>query len=262
MKIHLSENTPNRIVIGLVPTAWWAVVVFGLLFFALGPLVIWLLGFVVDLKLDEDEFVYRKAFFGQFWEERKELNSADIRNASTEIYEMAGGRILELTIHTKDQKFAVPLSTLDGDAKELLAAEINDALDRKIPFQFNSGSGGVWSGVVLGLALVMGGMTCIYFLQSVRIIGDRHDGTLCVSCRRWISPFTDSRCIEMQNITGFEIDEVSVGGATTTTGTSYCVYANTKSGETLNLSKGPMFTEDSARELVQRLGDWLWRKTS
>ena len=181
MNIYVKENTPERLTVRLTPTSAPLVFGCGVLFLLSAPLVYWLLGFSSDLAIVGKEIKFRRAFLGKYFVTEKTIPVSEIRLIDTQVYESFASRTRDVTIHAVDD-IRIPLGGLDGPGKDVVVRELNEAISLEADYGHQSGTQ-VW-GFLLGGTLFLGGLICLYMLQTSWIIGSRLDDLLTVTISR------------------------------------------------------------------------------
>ena len=256
MKIKVLENTPEQLVVRMVPIAAPIVMLFGLLFLLGGLLTIWLLGYNTDLKIQSGELQFRRAFWGSFDANERTIPVEEIRTVDTQVY-ASMGKTLDVTIHTRSESLRVPFDNLDGDAKERIALRLKEAIASGSDFSENSGTDLPMMGTFLGAFMSFGGVICLFFLQTSTIVGSRSEDSLGVRISRWLLPYKRESNIDLSNFGTIGHRPFSVVSHCAPDASSNSVFVQTNTGESLKLAAGPMFTDGSTEEIKQIVEGWV-----
>ena len=136
----------------------------------------------------------------------------------------------------------------------MVVRELNEAISLEADYGYQSGTQ-VW-GFLLGGTLFLGGLICLYMLQTSWIIGSRLDDLLTVTISRWLLPGKRSDGIRLTEYGSIEHSVTTVGSDHGTSATSNSVFVQAKSGSTLPLARGPMFTDQSTAEIKKIVHGW------
>ena len=256
MQIKVLKNTPDQLVVRMVPIAAPIVLLCGLLFVLGGLLTIWLLGYNTDLKIQSGELQFRRAFWGSFDANERTIPVEDIQTVDTQVY-TSMGQTLDVTIHTKSESLRVPFDNLNGDAKERMALRLNEAISSGGDFSENSGTDLPMLGIFLGALMSLGGVICLFFLQTSTVVGSRSEGSLGVKISRWLLPYKRESNIDLTNFGTIWHKPFSVVTYCAPSASSNSVFVQSNTGESLKLAAGPMFTDDSTEEIKQIVEDWV-----
>ena len=255
MRIKVVENTRDQLIVRMVPTAAPVLFLGGLLFFLLGPLTVWLLGYTTELKVNSDELSFKRAFLTRYDADEWSIPVDAIREIDTQVY-ASMGKTLDITIHTNSRGLRVPFDNLDGDAKRALATRLKAAIASGNNFSESSGSGLPTIGVILGAALTCAGLCCLYFLQTSTVIGSKEEQWLGVRISRWLFPLSRESRIELSDFLTVNHKAFSIT-TDAPSASSNSVFVATKTGKTLPLASGPMFTEKSTEEIEMIVESWV-----
>jgi hypothetical protein len=254
MKVKVAENSTEHLRLRMTTTAPWIMIFSGVAFALAGPLVVWLLGQVTVIAIQDEELVCRESLIGKFFHAETSTPIADISKVGTQVFNHVGPT-LEVTVFARKTSYPIHLASLDGDKKIELAARIDQSLRSGTGFYYQSGMAMVWTSLALAALLTSVGFYCLACLQTSRIYADRSVNMLKIAISFWLLPITRRRDIEIDQIKNVEIRESTFRGRTTAT--SYRVVLHTQQSNPIALSSGPMFTEDSSEQVCHLLEMWL-----
>ncbi len=167
------------------------------------------------------------------------------------------GRTLDVTVLTSSDSLRVPFDNLDGDAKIELASRLMQAIVSGGEFSENSGMGTPMPGIFLGGFLSLAGLFCLGFLQTSTVVGSRNQGTLSVKVFRWLILNKRESSIELSDFRTVKHVPFSIESYSGISATSNSVFVESKTGETMHLASGPMFTEESTESVKRIVGGWV-----
>jgi hypothetical protein len=264
MKVRCLKSDDRHLSIQLTPTGEWLLIALGGFLMLLGPIIVYLLGWVVTIDMRDGVFAHQQSLLQLFWTESKTLRYSEIQHFNTEIRQSAVATSMVAVIQKTDgQAEDLRLGDMSGDDKELLVEQLNTALQGPgIEFQYSSDPGAAIAGsLILGGTMLVAGAVCFYFLQIVWISGDRGTGKLCVHKRRRLSvwPMSPAQCIAISDFSHIASSEFAVATAGGPSASSRFLSLATIDGQSVPLAHGPMFTEASSQQISQLITAWVER---
>jgi hypothetical protein len=260
MKIKTLEADPQHLLIELVPSGEWILGSFGGLLMLLGPITVYLLGWVVVMAIDESGFHHEQSLLQLVWYERKSIPLNDIERFDSEIRkDLIGQTIVVFVQKTDGKKVDLRVGDMSGDDKRALVERLNTSLSSGDKFHNTSDLGAAVAGSsLLGGTLFAAGLFCLSFLQSTLIVGDSKARTICVGKRRRLTPWrvSQTQCIAISNFSHVSIAEFNVRSARGITTSSRYVAIQTLDGQSVPLAHGPMFTDESSQQISEILSEW------
>ncbi|MEM9657208.1 MAG: hypothetical protein AAF961_02500 [Planctomycetota bacterium] len=258
MKISTLRNDRDRLELKLVPKAALWMFLFGILLLGGGLVTIWLLGCVTHVGIDGRTLTSDTLFLDRYLANRLVLPIEEIEEINTKIYSSGVSRSYEVNLVTSSREIPIRFADLDGDQKAALADQMAEALQSGREFRYQSGTGLMWTGIVLGVVCLLAGGACLVLLQTCTISVDRAEDLLEVRKRRWLVPFwikTESTAISEIDRIGEKVCTFGSGSSAPTASSKY-VFLRTTHGRCIQLCHGPMFTEESASEIREILRAW------
>jgi hypothetical protein len=228
---------------------------FGLLFAAMGVLVIWGIAHRSGIVVEGGELRYERHFLHMPMDGGFVLPARAVTGIGLVLKTSWISRSYEVEVTTGETSLPTAFAMADGDQKREIAEQAWAAL---------SAAGGSYryedDGTVLGLGIGLlsfaGALACWLSLQSVVLVADRSAGTFSILRKRRLLPTGTSDEIPLARVTGFRVK-----ARTLNTGrqrvTSYQVEIRDRNGSPVPVAKGPMFTAASAEALRELLDDWL-----
>ena len=261
MNITIRENSPDKLKLALHPTGCF-LVGGAILFIAMGLIVIWLLGDVIRFHVSNKEIHYERVFLGAKVRKEFTIPVDDLTDLSLELKE-GFSPTYKITLHVEDELFEVDLPMSDGDEKRAIVDQL-DAEFRKIDGteHFDLEESGIIGAMLLGGACIVGGLFCLYFLQTVVVIANRTTGHLRIYRHRTLLPFGDRREIDLNKFQSIEAREITTTNSNEIITVSYEVIIHWRGGKPLKIAHGPMFTEKSSAKLVELVENWMAGKTA
>lgn len=259
MKIAVVHREPKRLELRLVPKAALWMVLFGLLFLVSGLVTIWLLGGVTHVRIDGEHLIADQLLLNRFSTHQRRVALSQINEINTKIYDYGISRSYEINVVTDSEEFPIPVASLDGDQKAVLAKQMNLVIRAGEEFEYRSGVGMMWCGILVSVLCFACGYVCLALLQTSTISADRSSYEIVVNVKRWLMPWRQrTESVKISEISGIDDEDFTVGrGSTGLTASSKYVFLETKPGQTIQLADGPMFTEESAAEVSRLLMHWL-----
>lgn len=261
MRTVTAATTPNHLRF-VYATDFWLYGAFGALFMVAGAIVMWLMANDVALNVDGGEFRYTRRFIGIYLSEEIAFSAIQIKTVGLDLVTALGGvyRSYEVALDGPDGLWRAWLVAADGDVKQAIVDGVKNALtDTSQRYEYTESS--TVPGLILGGALICGGLYILAFIQAIVIAGDRQNGTITVSRRRLLLPVGVTQTLAIADIIRCKM-ETSI--MRTTRGhrvPSYQVVLqvrNTNGGRAdIPLSFGSAFTRESAELLEQSINSWL-----
>jgi hypothetical protein len=229
--------------------------VFGLLFVAMGVLLIWGISHRAGIVVEGGELRYERHFLDMPSEGGFVLPASSVTGIGLVLKESWISRSYEVEVTTAEISLPTAFTMADGDQKREIAEQAWAAL---------SAAGGSYryedDGTVLGLALGLlsfaGALVCLLSLQSVVIVADRSAKTFSIRRKRRFLPAGTSDVIALKHVTGVRVKAQSLNTGRRRV-TSYQVEIRRGNGKPVPVAMGPTFTAASAEALRELLDEWL-----
>jgi hypothetical protein len=236
--------------IRLRPVKVWAYGLFGLVFLAAGAWVVALLGRGVRLSCPADPAgecslarVTVAGWHGDAFPVTA-LRGARVDTVTSLLYAR-----MDLVLVTASGDRAVPLVVADGDDKLRLADEIRRyvAAPASLPLEVREDARRF--GLPLGVIVAVAGLLILLAPEMVHVVADRSAGALVVRRRRFGRIRTDEIRLD-------EIESVSTPAWRVRGAESCSVLLHLTGRRELSLTRTPLFTGESAAEVVAVLERW------
>jgi hypothetical protein len=254
MKVKVSSNTAERLVIVLRPLAAGILVPFAVSLAATAAIVIWLIGSSFNVSVADGIFRYDVRFLGVIPTQTFEAPVAAVQEVDL-VMETALGFIntYQIRMVTTQADILVKLPFADGDEKQLLADELRLTMSDEGDGELSYGENSIVVALLLAATCLIGAAYTLRALQTVRVVGDRTRSQLSVRMRRTFSRGESRTDVPLADVRQVTI----VSNQALSTTPSYAVAIRTRNGKTVPLSFGPIFTEESAMNTKMLLDGWL-----
>lgn len=259
MRISVLEDSPDRLCVRMTPTSAIAATVFSVLMLGGGAFLAWVLSDCSEISIKDGQVHYHTGSFHRFGVREGSLPVADV-TFDTQVYESSISKTQDVTLRSRSGDVRLPFPFLDGDGKQKIVENLELAAAEGRDHQETSGDGGPVAGVALGIIVGACGVFCLFFLQSSRLVCSRADDTMTVTISRWLLPGTKRNSVRLSEFQNIATKEVSVGSHNTPTASSNYVLVQTSSGQSLSLSSGPMFTDESTVLITETIESWVERE--
>ncbi|MEH2104953.1 hypothetical protein [Nostoc sp.] len=259
MRLKILEQTPTLLKLRLKPAVilYW---LFGGLFVAGGVLLIATLAKTttftcnrVEPTQESCQLITKSIVKSQF----KTWNLKEVLGAKLDTSTTAGNSY-PLVLLTSDGSVPIDLVNADSTHKESKARQINAFLknSREPKLTIHEDSR-LWT-YPLGLFLIASGAVCIIYMLMNSIIICIFDKTLdkaTIKRKGWLG----QEVIEakLSEISGLNMDAVTIDTVTGTSSTSYNIVLNLVSEKNIYLAAGPMFTATSAEQTIDAIASFL-----
>lgn len=261
MKLKTLRNDSGQLSIQLLPTGEWLLVALGALLMLLGPILVYLLGWVVTIEMRDGTLEHQQSLLGLVWQETTSIPVSDIDLFQTEIRRSALAATMAVVVKSKiGQVQDLRVGDMAGEDKEKLVAQLNSSLVSGVAFRHASDQGAAIAGsLIFGGSMFALGLFCLNYLQTVWISGELSTGKICVRRRRRLFRWrtAEDQCIAISDFSHVASSECSVTTAGGPSASSQFVWLETKDGQSIPLAHGPMFTEASSQQLAQAITGWI-----
>ncbi len=261
MKLRVVANDQQCLALELIPAGQWLLAGLGGLLMLLGPVIVYLLGWVVSVDFHDGRLEHRQSLLRCCWHQRKSIPLNTIQSFETEVRRNAIAATMVVVVHTKSGATVdLPVGDMAGEEKEKLVQQFNAVIASQVDFNYSSDVGAAIVGcLILGGSLFVAGLVCLFYLQVVSINGDREAGNLCIAKRRRLTPWNklSTQCIQIGDFSHVASEELLVRSSQGIATTSHFVSVVDNSGRRIPLAHGPMFTDASRGQIADLITHWV-----
>ncbi|MGF1934593.1 MAG: hypothetical protein RM347_009350 [Nostoc sp. ChiQUE02] len=259
MRLKILEQTPTLLKLQLKPAAilYW---LFGGLFVAGGVLLITTLAKTtiftcnrVKSTQQSCQLITKSILKSQV----KNWNLKEVLGAKLDTSTTAGNSY-PLVLLTSDGSIPIDLVNADSIQKESKAAQINAFLKNSREPKLTIHEDSRFWTYPLGFFLIASGAVCIIYMLMNNIIiciFDKISGKATIKREGWFGKEVVEA--KLSEISGLNIDAVTIDTVTVTSSTSYNIVLNLVSDKNIYLAAGPMFTAKSAEQTVDAIATFL-----